>query len=95
MKKFDELPEGIKKNILDLHYNKNLQYFNTTIIIIFTYFIGLIIALLTKQINLFDNGQLYLLALISIVVLSILSILLLYFKGNMKKIITEISKLNI
>ena len=92
---FNELPEGLKKNILDLHHNKNLQYFNTSVIIIFTYFIGVIIALLTGQIDITDSRHLFLLGLFSIVLLGFLVILLLHFKNNMRKAIKEIGRLKL
>ena len=95
MKKFNELSDKLKKNILNLHYNKNLQYFNTTTIILFTYFIGLTIALLTKQINFLDHRHLYLFSLVSIIVLGPLVIFLLYFKNNMKKVVKGIKKLKL
>ena len=43
-----------KKNILDLHFQKNLTIASTSVIIVFTYFIGISIAILTKQIKLND-----------------------------------------
>ena len=33
----------IKKNILDLNYNKHLQYLNVCIVLLFTYLIGILI----------------------------------------------------
>jgi len=40
----------IKKNILDLNFQKHLVYLSTSIIIGFTYVVGVIIATLTGQI---------------------------------------------
>ena len=40
-----------KKNILDLQFQKNLIIASTTVIIMFTYLIGVGIALITKQIE--------------------------------------------
>lgn len=90
-----EPSEKLKKNLLDLHYNKYLQYFNTSIIIVFTYFIGLIISLLTRQINLADSRHLFLLILFSLLFLGIMVCLLSYFRRRMGKIIKEMRKLNI
>lgn len=90
-----KLSEQSKKNILDLQYAKYLQYFNTSIIIIFTYFIGLVIALFTKQINLADIRHLFLLVLASSLFLIVIIYLLLRFKYRMKNVIEEIKKLNL
>ena len=43
-----------KKNILDLQFQKYLTTASTSLIIVFTYFIGVGIAILTKQIKLDD-----------------------------------------
>ena len=89
------LPERVKKNLLDLHYNKYLQYFNTAKIISFTYLIGVSIAFITKQVNYKDPIQLFLIALISIGFLGVMSILLLNFKWHIDKIPKEIKKLSL
>ncbi len=65
--------EKIKKNILDLHFQKNLVITSTSIIIAFTYLIGVGIAILTKQLQ-FDN-------FISIIVLITISIAVLGISG--------------
>ena len=87
------ISDKIKKNLLDLHYTKYLQYFNTSIIVIFTYLIGLGIALLTKQIDYKNPAQLLLAAVITIMFLGAISILLIKFKGHLKNIPQEIKKL--
>ncbi len=88
--------ERVKKNILDIHYNKYLQYFNTTIIVSFTYLIGVSIAFITKQVDYKDPAQLSLVVLISIGFLGIMVILLLNFKGHiLDRIPKEIKKLNL
>lgn len=43
-----------KKNVLDLHFQKYLSIATTSVIIAFTYFIGISIAIFTKQIKLDD-----------------------------------------
>lgn len=43
-----------KKNVLDLHFQKYLIIASTSTIIAFTYFVGIAIAILTKQIRLND-----------------------------------------
>ena len=90
-----KLPERVKKNLLDINYSKYLQYFNTTIIISFTYIIGVSIAFITKQVNYKDPTQLFLVVLISIGFLGIMTMLLLNFKGHIDKIPKEIKKLNL
>ena len=88
-----EISEKIKKNLLDLHHNKYLQYFNTTVIVMFTYFIGVVIALLTKQIDYAKPSHLIAIALISTAVFGITTLLLLNFKWHMNNVIEEIRKL--
>ncbi len=89
------ISDNIKKNIFDLEYNKNLQYFNNLIILIFTYIIGIFIAFLTKQLN-YENGyQLFFALCVSLILFITSSILMLIFKNRMKVILIEIKKLNI
>lgn len=47
----------LQKNILDLEYHTTLQYFTTTIILVFTYLVGLVIAFLTAQVTYTDAQQ--------------------------------------
>jgi len=91
----EKLDDKIKKNLLDLNYNKYLQYYTTSIIILFTYFIGVILSFITKQIDYKNNSQIMLVEVISIAVISILVILLLNFKTHLKNIPNEIKKLKI
>ena len=83
----------LEKNILDLNYTKNLQYYNTSILILFTYFIGVSIALLTEQINYNNITHLSLIAVISLAIVAFIILLMLKFKNNMINIIQEIKKL--
>jgi len=89
------LNHKIKKNLLDLHYNKYLQYHTATIIILFTYFIGVAVAFITKQIDYKNASQVMLVSLISIIILSTLAILMLNFKGHLKNILEEVKRLKI
>ena len=89
------LNDRTKKNLLDLEYNKNLQYYNTSIILLFTYIIGTSIAFITKQINYHDPKQLLLVALISIGFVGIIIIFMLKFRENLIKIPKEIKKLKL
>ena len=90
-----KLSDKTKKNLLDLEYNKYLQYYNTSIIVLLTYIIGTTIAFLTKQINYKDSGQLLSVAVVSIVVIGVIIILMLKFKDNLTTISKEIEKLKL
>jgi len=63
-----------KKNILDLQFQKYLIIASTTVIIAFTYFIGIVIAILTKQIDLQNFVDMAFLFVLSVGVLGICSI---------------------
>ena len=87
--------DNVKKNLFDLEYNKNLQYFNTIIILVFAYIIGIIIAFLTHQID-YENGyQLLFTFFISIIFLIISSVLMIVFRTRLRIIISEIKELKI
>ncbi len=89
------MDDRIKKNLLDLEYNKHLQYLNTTVIILFTYFIGVVITLVTGQFNYNNKDQLFLGAFLSMGVMSTTVILMLRFRVHLKNITEEIKKLNL
>lgn len=55
-----------RKNILDLYFQKYLIIASTSIIIAFTYFVGVGIAILTKQININDPISMGVLIVISL-----------------------------
>lgn len=90
-----ELSDKIKKNLLDLQYSRYLQYYNTSIIILSTYIIGVIIGFVTKQIDYKNEGQLVLVGLISVGVVTFILLLMLRFKDHQEKIISEVKKLNL
>ena len=90
-----DLPDKVKKNLLDLQYNKYLQYYTTAIILLFTYFIGVSISFITRQIDYTNHGQMLLLVLISITTFSVIALLILEFKGHMAQIIDNIRKLKL
>ena len=90
-----KLSEKVKKNLLDLSYNKYLQYYNTSIIIIFTYLIGVGIAFLTKAIDYRHRQQVLLVSVISLVFLLVLVLLLRNFKEHQENIKEEMRKLRI
>lgn len=83
----------VKKNLLDLDYSKYLQYYNTLIIIISTYTLGIIAGVITKQINYADNSQLALIIFISIGIFSGVGLFLLSFKKRIRCIREEIKGL--
>ncbi len=63
------------KNILDLQFQKYLAASSTTRIIVFTYFVGISIAILTKQLDLSDFKIMPILLIISSAVLGMCAIL--------------------
>ncbi|MEK6948213.1 MAG: hypothetical protein AABX19_03125 [Nanoarchaeota archaeon] len=85
---------NIKKNILDLEYNKNLQYYNTVIIIISTYIVGVMISLITKQVDYTSLKDFSILSVISSFFIIVNVIFLMKFKERLNKIIEEIKDLN-
>ncbi|MBU1204225.1 MAG: hypothetical protein KKG60_04120 [Nanoarchaeota archaeon] len=85
----------IKKNLLGLEYNTNLQYYNTLLIILFTYFIGVGIAFITKQIDFNSNIRLGILSGVSILVLFGVMFFLSRFRRRLKQIRKEIQKLEL
>ncbi|MBI3033109.1 hypothetical protein HYY69_06550 [Candidatus Woesearchaeota archaeon] len=88
-----EISSDLKKNILDLQYNKYMQYFNTAIIILFTYFIGIGIAFVTKQVGYNNPPQLLIVAVISLGIITPTILLMLKFKDHMNNILDEIKNL--
>lgn len=91
----DDLPDRVKKNLLDLQYNKYLQYYNTSIILLFTYFIGVGIAFITKQIDISDPRQFLSLSVVSASVTVLIILFMLNFKNHQQNILTEIKRLKI
>lgn len=78
----------LKKNILDLDMQKYLQLASTSIVIFFSYFIGVFIVIITNQIDLNDESVFRLFLIMTIFVLGYASIL--FFLGFNK--IQRISK---
>jgi len=48
----------LRKNMLDLQYNKYLQFYTTTIMIAYTYIIAVAVGTFTNQIEVRDSFQL-------------------------------------
>ena len=89
------LSDKTKKNLLDLDYNKHLQYYNTSIILLFTYVIGTFIAFLTKQIDYKNLNQLFLFTIVSIAFVAPITIFMRKSKEQLIKIPQEIKKLKL
>ncbi|MFH0978689.1 MAG: hypothetical protein V1837_05285 [Candidatus Woesearchaeota archaeon] len=91
----NQLSDRVKKNLLDLHYNKYLQFYTTSIIILFTYAIGVGIAFITKQVNYQNLSQILLVGSISVVVISTIVLLMKKQKVHMANILREIRELRL
>ena len=83
-----------RENLLNLYYHKNLHYKNTTIIILFTYITGIIVAFLTNQLDITNNIDLIFIITLSTAVFTIGILFLNEFNYHLKKIPKEIKKLN-
>ena len=83
----------LRKNLLDLEHTRALQYFTTTIILIFTYIAGVIIALLTKQVDYADERQRVLFFFITFVVLGLGIFFLQRFRQQLRTTIGAIRRL--
>ena len=81
------MDEKVKiKNVLDLHFQKHLTIASTSVIIAFTYLIGISISFLTKQIK-FDNMiSISAIIIISIGILGICSLLFFNSQNHLKNI---------
>ncbi len=82
-----------RKNVLDLQFQKYLTIASTSIIIAFTYFIGVGITILTKQVNLNDFISVGVLMVISFGILGICSALFfnaVFHIKNIPRVIKEI-----
>ena len=89
------MEDQLKKNILDLHYNKYLQYKLTSIIVATTYSFAIAIAWITKQINLRDYIQMSVLTILSVVILTPCIYFIINSNKHINKIIDLIKKLKI
>jgi len=84
-----------KKNKFDLEYNKYCQFFNTTIIILVTIFIGILLAILTEQIKFGKNMPFILVVSIFFIALIFSIYCLIRFHNKMNGIMKKINKLKI
>ena len=83
-----------RKNLLDLHFSKNLQYFNTSLILLFTFLIGIIIGFITNQISYGNSGQLLIVGISSTIIISMLVVFIHKFRERMKRILKEVRNLD-
>ncbi len=81
----------LQKNLLDLEYQKYLQYLNTTIVAMFTFAIGILIAIFTDQLT--RPEMVILVIALGFVGYTFLFWLLFQFKERMDAIKEEIMKL--
>ena len=82
-----------RKNLLDLNYQKYLQYYMGTIIIMFTYSIGIVVAFLTKEIEIKNWFQLLVISLLSVIFMIASVKLLIKFSKKLNQITQEIISL--
>ena len=90
-----EISDKIRKNLLDLQHTKYIQYFNTCVILLFTYFIGLVISFFTKQIDYSNREQVILIIFTSVVFFVIMGTLLIKFNLRVKSIMREVTQLRL
>ena len=89
----DNMDDRIKKNVLDLNYNKYLQYKVTSIIVITTYLFAITIALITNELKLDNYIQMTVLAILSIVVLTPCIYFIISSNKHLKRILNLIIEL--
>ena len=85
----------INKNLLDLNYNRQLQYLNVTLLIAFAYIIAVAIAIFTKQINIKIISQLSFVLVISLIALIISSVNILGINTKLSSIKKQIKQLDL
>ena len=84
---------NVKKNLLDLTYNKYMQYLNTVIILIFTYLMGILIAFFTNQISYENKAHLLVFFILSVLILGVNVVFIINIRNKMKNIFEEIKNL--
>lgn len=83
----------LRKNLLDLEYAKCLQSYNTAVILLFTYLIGLALAFLSKQIDFTNIAQLIAIFTVSCLMGTSLVLIMLRYKSRLAKVVSEIKLL--
>lgn len=91
----NETNDRIKKNLLDLEYSKYLQYFNTSILVLVTYAVGLVLAFATKQVDFSNPGQLTAIGIISSIVSLACALSMINARNHIKDIPEKIKRLSV
>ncbi len=87
------MKDPIRKNLLDIQYQKHLSYFTTAIIVSFTYVVGVFIGIITGQIQLQNPTHFHPLVAASLIVLiTSVSIMVSSFKHK-RNIVLELKKM--
>jgi len=84
---------NIRKNLLDIHYQKYLVLYTTTLGLVWTYIIGMLVAVTTNIFVMVDALHVGVIASISLLVIGIASYEIKKFKKHLIKIPKEIKKL--
>ena len=85
--------DTIRKNLLDLHYNKYTQYMTTAIAILVTYVIAVVVAAFTNQLDYENSAQMLILIVLSVSIISAVIITILRIKRHMIRIVNNIRRL--
>ena len=85
----------ILKNLLDLEYNKYLQIYHTSIVLLFSFLIGVLIALLTNQIDFSNMAQVGIFFTVTIMIIFSIIGFMVTSHYRLKKIPKEIMKLEL
>lgn len=91
----EEINDNIRKNLLDLEYSKHLQYFNTSILVLVTYLVGLVLAFATKQVDFSNPGQLMAIGIISSIVSLLCVLSMINSRSHIKIIPEKIKRLSV
>lgn len=89
----DQQHIAAKKNILDLQHNKYVQYMTTTIVIAVTYVIGVVLALITKQVSMADGKQLTAVFVMSLTFFLVITAFMAGFAKRLNAITKQIEEL--
>ena len=90
---WSKLSDKIKKNVLDINYTKYLQYQITAVIVSITFFVGIFVAFITKQLNPDNILQMSIAGFFSIIVLTPCAYYFLESRKHLRIIPKEIKKL--
>lgn len=82
-----------RKTLLELHFSKNLQYKNTTILIFYSYLIAVFISFLSGQLDLRNSLDVFIVGIISFAFVNIVIIFWKKFDLHLRNILMELKKL--